>query len=531
MDYIAKVTVEGITLDDYYISDVDTDKFIKLDIQDDRIKNKKVTAILKNHVSQFVSKTYAQEFGAGEDKRIKLAGLKDGLVEVELLFGEPNAAISVRRFSFTVSESILGSIKKALFAKLSSDGQIDIAKIVKKINELENLPNFNTLALKTELPKALSELTEDATHRVVTDEEKEKWNAKVDKAELAPYAQKSELPKALSELTEDATHRVVTDDEKTKWNGKVDSTALSAYALKSEVPKTLAQLTEDATHRIVTAAEKINWNNKLELFRSQSDWNKVYTAGFYSARGGANTPTSNFYGSIIVIKSDDTVSSSATDTVQIAVDIKNDMYIRNNTDKTDGSWTPWKKISSDAEVPKTLAQLTEDSTHRVVTDDEKSKWNAKVDSTALSTYALKTEIPKNLSQLIGDASNRTVTDSEKAAWNKVASLEQRIVALEQKIATMPLPSSGGGMTMTPLRNVDLNTINTFGFYSVANCTNIPERGNKYASLIVTKADGTIDNSATDTVQMYLCKDGLVHVRNNIDADNKSWTPWVLLVIA
>lgn len=42
------------------------------------------------------------------------------------------------------------------------------------------------------------------------------------KVDLSGYAKKSDIKTNLSEMTEDSTHRVVTDDEKSSWNNKVD---------------------------------------------------------------------------------------------------------------------------------------------------------------------------------------------------------------------------------------------------------------------------------------------------------------------
>lgn len=39
--------------------------------------------------------------------------------------------------------------------------------------------------------------------------------------------------------------------------------------------------------------------------------------------------------------------------------------------------TAWKATAVVADIPTTLAALASDATHRVVTDDEKSSWNAK----------------------------------------------------------------------------------------------------------------------------------------------------------
>ena len=45
------------------------------------------------------------------------------------------------------------------------------------------------------------------------------------KVDLTDYAKKSEIKSSLSEMTSDSTHRTVTDDEKKKWNNKVDKVA------------------------------------------------------------------------------------------------------------------------------------------------------------------------------------------------------------------------------------------------------------------------------------------------------------------
>ena len=137
----------------------------------------------------------------------------------------------------------------------------------------------------------LADLTQDATHRTVTDAEKATWNAKqdaltfddaptagsanpvksggvktaldakADDADLAAIAKSGKL----SDATEDATHRVVTDTEKATWNAKQNAltfdttptanssnpvtsggvkTALDAKAAKSEIVKTSTGLTD-----------------------------------------------------------------------------------------------------------------------------------------------------------------------------------------------------------------------------------------------------------------------------------------------
>lgn len=68
---------------------------------------------------------------------------------------------------------------------------------------------------------ALSALTDDATHRLVTDTEKSTWNAKSNfSGSYNDLTNKPSIPTLLSELSEDTTHRVVTDTEKSTWNAK-----------------------------------------------------------------------------------------------------------------------------------------------------------------------------------------------------------------------------------------------------------------------------------------------------------------------
>lgn len=137
----------------------------------------------------------------------------------------------------------------------------------------------------------LADLTQDATHRTVTDAEKAEWSgkqdtltfddapaagsnnpvkssgiktaldAKANDADLAAIAKSGNL----ADAKQDATHRVVTDTEKAAWNAKQDAlsfdttptanssnpvtsggvkTALDAKAAKSEIVKTSTGLTD-----------------------------------------------------------------------------------------------------------------------------------------------------------------------------------------------------------------------------------------------------------------------------------------------
>ncbi len=60
-------------------------------------------------------------------------------------------------------------------------------------------------------------------------------------------------------------------------------------------------------------------------------------------------------------------------------------------------------LASASDIPTTLAELTDDATHRVVTDTEKATWNAKADVTDIPTVPVK-GIKKNNTVITPDAS-------------------------------------------------------------------------------------------------------------------------------
>ncbi|MBQ7621879.1 MAG: hypothetical protein IJV02_05640, partial [Candidatus Methanomethylophilaceae archaeon] len=87
-----------------------------------------------------------------------------------------------------------------------------------RYSDLEGMPD---------IPTQLSQLSDDSDHRLVTDEWIAAWNAKLTEADVAQVALTGSyndlsdtpgIPTKLSELADDATHRLVTDAEKEIWN-------------------------------------------------------------------------------------------------------------------------------------------------------------------------------------------------------------------------------------------------------------------------------------------------------------------------
>ena len=74
--------------------------------------------------------------------------------------------------------------------------------------------------------------------------------------------------------------------------------------------------------------------------------------------------------------------------------------------------------ATQSDIPTALSQLPEDSNHRIVTDAEKTTWNAKSDfSGSYNDLTNKPTIPTTLAELTEDSTHRLVTDTEKATWN------------------------------------------------------------------------------------------------------------------
>ena len=64
---------------------------------------------------------------------------------------------------------------------------------------------------------------------------------------------------------QDATHRVVTDSDKTRWDNKSDfNGSYNSLNDKPTIPSTLAEMTDDESHRVVTDSEKTAWNSKVD---------------------------------------------------------------------------------------------------------------------------------------------------------------------------------------------------------------------------------------------------------------------------
>lgn len=93
--------------------------------------------------------------------------------------------------------------------------------------------------------------------------------------DLSAYAKKTELPTALSQLSQDSTHRIVTDTEKATWNAKSNfSGNYNDLSNKPTIPTVPSSLpanggnadTVDSYHIVVSSSTPTTNNNKIITF-------------------------------------------------------------------------------------------------------------------------------------------------------------------------------------------------------------------------------------------------------------------------
>lgn len=124
------------------------------------------------------------------------------------------------------------------------------------------------------IPDQLSDLSDDSTHRTVTDAEKTAWSGKQDALGYTPVpntrtvngqALSSDItitiPDQLSDLADDSNHRVVTDVEKSTWNGKQDALAADTDYLTPATAASTYEPVKGADDNYVTDAEKTKLSN------------------------------------------------------------------------------------------------------------------------------------------------------------------------------------------------------------------------------------------------------------------------------
>lgn len=230
-----------------------------------------VTAVLKGTVFEAQGRAIVNLCGRKFDSKgnvIKKWGSEDAYV---LVRAHTDAEKALETNCPTILQEINGKIK---------DLDVDVKSLKefeKKITDIGvySKSQIDEMIKAIVVPTKLSELTDDSTHRLTTDTEKKKWNAKSDfSGSYNDLTNKPIIPSKLAQLAEDANHRLTSDADKNKWNAKSDfSGSYNDLTNKPSIPSKLSQMTDDATHRVVTDSDKTRWDNKSDFNGSYNSLN------------------------------------------------------------------------------------------------------------------------------------------------------------------------------------------------------------------------------------------------------------------
>lgn len=218
------------------------------------------------------------------------------------------------------------------------------------------------------VPTKLSELSGDSTHRTVTDSEKSAWSGK-EKAGVAAGLVNAhnadadahsdirslisaiKVPTKLSELTTDSTHRTVTDSEKTLWDGK-EAAGTASGLVGSHNTST------DAHNDIRVLITGLTTRLNVALNSTDVDLDQLAELVAY-------------------IKANRSLVEQVTTNKVSVTDIINNLTSNvANKPLSAAQGVALKALIDAITVPTKLSELAEDASHRTVTDEEKTKWNA-----------------------------------------------------------------------------------------------------------------------------------------------------------
>ena len=250
-------------------------------------------------------------------------------------------------------------------------------------SQFKDLPYANNYQNVTKL----SDLEDDATHRLVTDTEKAAWNAKVDQTTYNSKVQ--ELETSIGEKVAQSAYDEKVADLESSIAGKV---AQSAYDTKiGEIDAQLATFITKAVDDLE------NYYNKTAIDGKVTDLeNKISAVPKFDIKVVDALPTSDIsYTTIYLVKAakGDTENlyveyirikgeAGAADSWEKLGEQKVDLSGYLTTEAFNAAIAEYVKSSELAAIAKTgkLSDATDDATHRLVTDEEKAAWNAKANA-------------------------------------------------------------------------------------------------------------------------------------------------------
>ena len=235
----------------------------------------------------------------------------------------------------------------------------------------------------------------DSSHVAVKAWGSEDITALVGEHSHADKAIEELYPSVLEELKQKVNNPNLTDEQLDKIATKIaekgfyTKTEIDSMIAGIVVPTRLSELADDAEHRTVTDNEKEKWNKPSIIVDTElSDTsenpvqNKAITNAFINFEDNVDLHLNNIRTELDT-KADKTALDSKVDksSVDTALNENSNNPIANKTVATklkeilQGLSEQLGTKANTTDIPTKLAQLADDTTHRLVTDEEKAKWN------------------------------------------------------------------------------------------------------------------------------------------------------------
>lgn len=403
-----------------------------------------------------------------------------------------------------------------------------------------------------EPPTKLSQLEEDATHRLVSDEDISEWDSKSEfSGAYADLTGKPTIPTKLAQMAADSTHRLVTDTEKDAWNAKstfsgkyADLTGkptipdVPSWAMQSTKPKYTAEevgalpstykpptqtAQQVGADPAGTAASKVSTHNADEEAHPAIRQLVTTLSGRLSALADSDDTTLDQLSEIVAyIKSNKALIDSITTGKVSTADIVNNLTsTATNKPLSAAQGKALKALIDAIVVPTKLSELAGDATHRLVTDAEKTAWNAK--STFSGAYADltgKPTIPTKTSQLTNDSGYLTKHQDISHLLPRTELGAAVDVALAEAKASGAFDGKDG---YTPVAGVDYYTPDDKAEFTDYIASELAKRGQikpEFANSI---------EECTDTSLLYVLPDGYIYAYMLTETEvetggYKNWLP-------
>ena len=217
------------------------------------------------------------------------------------------------------------------------------------------------------------------------------------------------------------------------------------------------------------------------------------------------------------------------------------VYVRSKRDTPDSNWSGWAQLYTTANKPN-LAELTQSSNYRFVSDAEKATWNAKASTAVATTTANGLMSSSDKSKLDGiaknannyshpsthsasmitqDATHRFVSDNEKATWNAKASTAVATTTANG-LMSKDDKSKLDGISTGAQRNRDI----TKGEIEAKLTGTIGSHNHNNLSV---KGDNTINSTAKDTTANWGAQNTSLHWYTTAGQLNNQPSQWGYLL--